>query len=480
MGRFAFTAYFAGLLGAAVGMEIDPADYGFSPAAEPSANAAALQKALEGGNRIVRIAKPGVYRLDRTVLLDSRTTLDCVPGTVFRKVGRYVSILANRGAFDGSTNANITVRGLEIRCGDEDCIEPPDSPVPGLRGQIAFVRVRDVAVEDFACTEYGLVGSCQYCLQFVGFDGVRLENFVIIGGKDGIHFNYGRNFVVRHGWLRTHDDGIALNAGDWPGGCTPLIGSVTDGLVEDVEDLPGGTCNFARVITGVWADWHAGIRLQRNDLVRVGRNIYCVYPMPLEENRDGSCVEYLSNTRPTHTHGVWKSPEGISFQFMQADGNLRADITNVTFRNIRLNARRGINCGWEINKWARLIHPEIPRSDYPVIDIRIEDVEARTEFPVVDGFADARVVFDNVRSVGPLYNARYRDDRNSVIRKGTFYPTDVRLTVRNCRFTERQGADFCFKDPNGRGRLRMEDNELSRPVRLDRTTPDFEVRGRVR
>lgn len=350
---------------------VDAAAFGFSPTNAPSANAMALQKVLDGGARTVRIAKAGEYLLDRTVLIDDDTEIDCAKGVIFRKSGRYAHVLCNRGAFSYTTNCNITIRGLEIKCGSLDGMQGPESNAPGLRGQIAFVRIRNVEVLDFVCTNY--TGGCQYCLQFVGFDGVRVENFDIRGSKDGIHFDYGRNFTVRHGRLCTKDDGVAVNAGDWPGCVTPLIGSIENGLVEDVEDLPGGTCNFARCITGVWQDWHKGVRLQRNDLVRVGRNIYCVYPMPLclESNTP---PEYVSMTAPTHAHGVWKSPEGINFQFMQDDGNVRADIRNVTFRNIRMNADRGIGCSYEILHYARLVHPEIPRENYPICQIKVEDV----------------------------------------------------------------------------------------------------------
>ena len=380
----------------------DAAKFGFSASATPSANADALQKALDGGDKTVVVSRPGVYELDRTVFMDSNTSLLCAKGVVFRKAARYAQVLANRGAFNYTTNCNIVISGLELRCGALDERQDENSNAPGLRGQIAFVRIRNVIVRDFVCTEYGLQGSNQYCLQFVGFDNVLVENFDIRGGKDGIHFDYGRNFVVRHGKLRTNDDGVAVNAGDWPGSVTPLIGSIENGIVEDIDDLPGGTCNFARCITGVWQDWHPGIRLQRNDLVRVGKNVYCVYPMPL--CLDSAVVpEYVSNVAPTHGHGVWKSPEGICFQFMQDDGNLRADIRNVTFRNIRMNAARGISCSYEILHYARLLHPEIRRADYPVCQIRVEDVVKTAKGPIVNGNADADITMDRCRNEnGPL------------------------------------------------------------------------------
>ncbi len=335
---------------------------------------------------------------------------------MFKKKGRYAQILANRGAFTYGENHNIVIKGLEIRCGFLDLSQPAGSPAPGLRGQISFVRVRNVIVSGFTCTEFGLRGSEQYCLQFVGFDGVTVEDFDIRGGKDGIHFNYGRNFVVRRGRLETKDDGIALNAGDWPGGCTPLMGSIEHGVVEDVEYLPGAASNFARCIAGAWVDWHKGMYLQRNDLVRVGRNIYCIWPMPRLRKRDSAVeqgVEYESHFAPTHTNGVWKSPDGICFQFLQHDGNVRADIRDVVFRRLLIRAQGRIACGWEIGEWARLIHPDLPEKFFPVIDIRVEDSVKTTSGALVAGSANTRVELVNCRVLpgGPLVDFSGRHAR---------------------------------------------------------------------
>ena len=73
---------------------VDPADYGFAPNAP---NAAALQRALAGGRRIVQVTRPGVYGLDRTVWLDSDTRLIFTPGAVLQKRAAYVHVLASFG-----------------------------------------------------------------------------------------------------------------------------------------------------------------------------------------------------------------------------------------------------------------------------------------------------------------------------------------------------------------------------------------------
>ena len=78
---------------------VDAAEFGFSPDAEPAVNAVALQRALDGGRRTVRVTVPGVYKLDRTIFLDDETTLDCADGVVFEKAKRFANVFANRGAF---------------------------------------------------------------------------------------------------------------------------------------------------------------------------------------------------------------------------------------------------------------------------------------------------------------------------------------------------------------------------------------------
>ena len=373
---------------------VDPATFGLSPAAEAGVNAAALQKALDGGRRTVRVAVPGVYKLDRTILLDDETTLDCADGVVFEKAKRFANVFANRGAFGPYRNHDITLKGVNILVKGFEAVPGADSPAQGLRGQIGFygidrLKIFNVRLEDF--------NKSQYAVQIVDFDGLLIDGFVLYGNKDGIHLNCGRNFVIRNGRLRTYDDGIAINAGEWPAACTPRMGSITDGLVENVVDEPGGNCNFARVITGAWREWYKGMPLQFRDIFTVGQDVYAVYPGQVSTN------EIASFTCPTHKKGIWKSPEGISFLHIQSDGAKRADIRRVTFRNIQMNCTRSISCSWEISGWARLLHPSLPREDYPITDIRLENVVKTVKGPIVSGNADATIVFDRCRAEqGPL------------------------------------------------------------------------------
>jgi len=444
---------------------VDPAVFGFSPDAAPDVNAKALQRALDGGRKTVKTAKGGVYGMDRTVFIDSDTTLEFAPGTVLKKMARYANVIVNRGAFNYGCDSNIVVRNLDISVNGMQSANGPDSNAPGLRGHFAFYRVKNAKCYNFTCND--CEGS-QYCWQAVDYDGLLLDGFTIRGRKDGVHLNRGRNFVVRNGVLRTGDDGVALNAGDWPGGCTPTMGSIENGVVENIVDEEGGKCNFARVITGVWQDWHRGMKLQRDDILRVGKRVYAVHPMPLGTN------EYVSLTAPAHRHGVWKSPEGINFQFLQEDGETRADIRNVTFRNIRMECPRAISCSWELGSWARLVHPEIPLKDYPVIDIRLENVVKTAPGPIVTGNACANIEFDNVRSEkgAILSMSRSRINAGDLV-----YSTVRNIKVRNCTFDGPERTDLAFQDPDGSGTIELTGNKASRPVKIMGRLVDFAISG---
>ena len=380
--------------GVALRRVVDASAYGFSPQASPSENAQALQRALDGGNCRVTITNAACYKLGGTVYLDDNTELVCEKGTLLKKAGQYAHMILNRGIASGVTNVNITVRGLSISDGGINVPPDPGSDLHGLWGLITFHRVRNVLLDDFTCVEFA---AHQYCLQAVAFDGLTVENFVIRGEKDGIHLNSGKNFVIRNGRLRTADDGIAINAGEWPG-YTAEMGSITDGLVENVVDEPGGKCNFARVITGAWTDWHPGMKLQRADIFAHKGYTYIIYPAPLGRN------ETVSMTPPEHHKGLWKSPEGLNVFCLQRDLWRKASITNVVFRNCTLSGR-GIYCAWEVNEWARLIHPDLPRKDYPEIDIVLENVEKIEKRPMVYGNADAKIEFRNCHAAaGELAN----------------------------------------------------------------------------
>jgi len=383
------------------GAVVDPADYGFSPDASAATNAAALQQALDGGKRTVQVTRPGVYGLDRTVWLDSDTRLTFVPGAVLQKRSAYVQMLANRGLLTGTWDTNIVIEGAMIDVNEFGARHSVDSPIRGTHGQVSFFRIRDLTVRNFICRN---LDAIQYGFQISAFENVVLEGFEIRGKKDGVHINAGRKFVVRNGVLETGDDGIALNASDWVDG-TPVLGSIEDGLIENVTDDGHGHCNFSRILTGAWTDWREGIRLQRGDTVRCGKNLYRVV-MPLGTN------EYVSLEAPAHARGIWADKSGLRFLYMQSDGVMSANIRNVTFRNIYLrSARNGFLADWETrSEWNRSMHPEVKPGNYPVCEIRLEDIYSESPHSLVSGNESVRLWLRNIyKTQGPLVNLSPRD-----------------------------------------------------------------------
>jgi len=90
---------------------------------------------------------------------------------------------------------------------------------------------------------------------------------------------------------------------------------------------------------------------------------------------------------------------------MQNNGALSANIRNVTFRNIYLcSPRRGFLADWETqSEWNRAIHPEVKPENYPVCEVRLEDVYSESPLPLVEGNESVRLWLHNVcKNQGPL------------------------------------------------------------------------------
>ena len=370
---------------AAEGERIDAVKLGLSPEASPEANVAAMRKALTGGKRTVVVSRPGLYRVDDTIFFDDDTTLECVPGTIFQRTRNYPNMFVNRGAYEGATNRNIVIRNLEVSVAGFEGRPGKETKCFGLRGNVAFFHVKGVKVYGFACRD--MEAGC-YAIHFADFEDIVLDGFEILGQKDGVHLNGGRNFVIRNGRLRTGDDGIALNASDWPTSA-PFIGTIENGLIENIVDLPGGSCNFARVLTGAVPEWHRGIVLRRGEPVRVGKRVYFVMG-PVSKK------EYVSETMPTHEQGEWTSPEGVTFLYLQNDGCRTMDIRNVVFRNLTLQANRGFLCYMDDDEWARSLHPEVPPEDMPHTQFAVEDSRVETGCTPIYGCGNLDLTLRNV------------------------------------------------------------------------------------
>ena len=383
------------------GPTVEAADFGFSPDAEPAANGAALQKALDGGNKTVTISAPGIYRLDKTVLIDDNTRLICAEGVTLKKAASYVHVLLNRGAETGETNENIEIENLNISTGGFENGWPQDAPLFGLRGHVAFYHVRNLYMTGFKCLD---VMQGQYGLQICDFDNIAVEDFEIRGNKDGVHLGTGRGFHIARGVCQTFDDAIALNAEDYTSS-QPIEGDIRDGLIEDVTDeyLDPTVAHAVRLLTGAWVDWHPGIKFQNGDTVVHRGNLYRVIAT-------FDTTEYVSNNPPTHEKGAWNDPDEPHLTFVwngKADRHA-ANIRNVTLKNIKSLSRVGMGIYWEMCDYHRAIHPEVAEENLPVCEITVENFENVS--PRRDMLINATAQFDarlyDVISAGKIADVR--------------------------------------------------------------------------
>lgn len=348
----------------------DAADYGFLPTADATQNVAALQKALDGGNKTLTVSRPGVYLLNHTLYIDNDTDVRFGSGVILKKTGDgYSNIFINRGAATREWNHNISIDGLRISVNNVEGKWRDEDPLFGARGQVMMMFIRNFTLTNFKCLD---LGHYQYAVQACKFENIKIEGFEIRGDKDGIHLGAGKQFVIRDGIIETFDDGVPLNAHDWPSS-QPLLGDIVDGLVENVYDMPRQkkpSGYFARLLTSAWGEWHDGIRLQRGDTVLNGTNVYRVM-MPLGTN------EYVSHEAPVHTAGAWEDSTGLRFVWCQNDGARSANIRNVTFSNIVLSGSRssGFSCDpWGASEYCRAIHPQVPKKDFPVCEVTFVNI----------------------------------------------------------------------------------------------------------
>jgi hypothetical protein len=435
--------------GAPMPVRVDASEFGFSPEAEAAKNVAALQKALDGGQKTVTVTRPGAYRLDARVYLDDETKLVFAPGVVLKKTGRYDFVLVNRGAPTRTWNHDIAIDGLTICVNGVDHCPSREEPVFGLRGHLTMYFVRNLTVTRFKCLD---VRKSQFCLHFCKFDNLVLDHFEIRGDKDGVHLGTGKNFAVRNGVCATYDDGIALNAQDYPSS-QPMQGDIADGVVENVTDLhkekTGG--NSVRILSGAWPDWHPGMSLRNGDTVRHGKNVYRVLLKDAGKN-------IVSTEAPVHGRGTWTDAAGLTFYHSQSDGAVSANVRNVVFRNLTFQEdRNSFKAAWDFGPVNRAIHPETPKERIPTIEVAIHNATASGLKPFVQGNASFRMRLEHVACAGPFFSIESTKD------------TKCAATVSGASFAATGGTsqepDVLF-DGSGTLNMTLDNVTQARDIRL--------------
>ena len=329
------------------------AEFGFSPAATGTENVAALQKAIDQGGTII-VSQPGIYKISSTLYIGSNTSLIFGNGVSLEKVneqGGFAQVIINKGALTKTYNENISVEGLHIIVnGVDNCSDL----ILGLRGNVGFSYVKDVKIKGFRI--YDLTG-CQYGMQISRFEDVIIEDVIIKGQKDGIHFGPGKRFTIRDGVFQTFDDAIALNGQDYSTS-NPELGWIEDGIIENCYDLNQEKTvgYFCRFLAGGWIDWKKGMKVQQSDAVVSNGRIYRV-------KMDPDATLYESVTRPDFESGT-KVLDGITWVMTQETVTYTGGVRNVIFRNIQLEKPR-VPFSIEFNK-GRYNRSYYPGAEMPV------------------------------------------------------------------------------------------------------------------
>jgi polygalacturonase len=93
----------------------------------------------------------------------------------------------------------------------------------------------------------------------------------------------------------------------------------------------------------------------------------------------------------------------------------------------------------------------------------MENVVKTAPDAIVAGNASADIVFDNVKSIGPILTM-WRWSRS--VQGTQLYATVHNITVTNCVFDGESRMDFNFFDPDGKGTLTLRGNQAHRPVKV--------------
>ncbi len=328
---------------------VNARDFGLVSDKTAEDNYKALQAAVDCCGDVY-IDTPGTYELDRPIVIHSNTHLHFGEGVIIKHINGPGSSYAfvNDGAYSGEFNENIEISGLHYLCNGVG-VNRIESSVQGLWGHIAFFRIKNLVIRDFYCPDVTPAG---YCIHICTFDNVLVENVTVEGRKDAVHFGSGKNFVVRHGYFRTFDDPIAINAHDYAT-ANPELGWIENGLIEDCYDYDEDetTGFFCRILAGSWCDWSEGMSVQNSDTVVCNGRVYRVVAKP-----DGTV--YKSVTPPSHEKGLCEY-DGIRWAMIQDRVIYNCGCRNIHFKDIYLKKRRPVafSIHFDNDNWSRSVYP---------------------------------------------------------------------------------------------------------------------------
>lgn len=311
-------------------------------------NRIALQEKLDQGG-VIRIEKQGIYEIEDTLYIKSFTHLILGRGVILKRSSTGIGsfFLVNRGAFTGVWDTDITIEGLHLITNGVEARK--NAAVYGLTGEISLYRIRHLSIFDFTCLD---LPRLSFGMHICTFEDIVLERLRVEGRKDAVHLGTGRRFVIRHGFFKTFDDPIALNAHDYAV-ANPQMGWIEDGLIEDCHDLPDQdtTGYFCRILAGAWCDWFSGMEIQNSDTVVSGGRVYRAFQKP-----DGK--KYISLTPPSHPEGM-RTIDGINWVMAQEEVVYNCGCRNIHFKDIYLGKERetALSIHFDHDRYSRSVYP---------------------------------------------------------------------------------------------------------------------------
>lgn len=369
--------------------------YGFLPTNDAETNSIALQNAVNGGGTII-VDLAGVYPICKSLILDSNTTLIFGNGVYLRREADSNGVIArfpfiNRGAFTREYNENISIIGLNLLTngyGSGTDVEE----IYGQKGQLAFYCIRHLTIKDLTISDGTAI---YYNIHIQNFEDIHLENIHIFSEKDGIHLGKGKDFVIKNVWLKTNDDGIALNAHDYPTG-TSELGWIENGLIENVHFMSAPDFNTGRgiyLLGGAWKDWSSGMEVRKyGDAVVSNGRIYRTVSSPISQTKE----TIVSTVQPSHESGVQTYSDGVTW-LMAQDNDIcyNAGCRNVHIKDVfcdRLSS--GIlTFNFDDDIYSRSIYPscELPMME----NITLENLYSSDD--VINHIVNTCVPFKNLK-----------------------------------------------------------------------------------
>lgn len=379
-------------------------DYGFSVNATGEENSDALQKAIDGGGRVIVDGK-GFYDISKSIFIDSNTELIFGDGVVLNKCknnsgGLMSHMFINRHAFERTYDENIKIKGLSINMNRLDNGNDIGK-ILGLGGTLSFFYIKNLIIEDFKSVGGGYA---DFTIQICTFDSVRVENVYIEGLKDGIHFGRGKNFLVRNCKFKTYDDPIALNAQDYHIS-NPELGWIENGLIENCYDLEDGygIGFFCRILAGAWPYWKENMKFQNSDAVISDGKIYRL-------SSEHGTVEQTSLCKPIHDKGTKTYEDGLTWTLTQKNDIVdHCGVRNVHFKNIYLQKNRysAFSIHFDNDKFSRSYYPNCT----PPIQAGLIFENVYQEANMEDSFIRSMTPIDTLK----IINSEIKDARVNMI-----------------------------------------------------------------